>query len=118
MRLVNCVVLDEEAEGLESPPYPGELGQRIFDNVSAEGWQQWLQRQVLIINENQLSTADPQAIELLEQHMLGFLFSEGDLGAMPEGFAPRKSNFSPGNCPSNGACPVRHPRVPKTRNGR
>ena len=90
MRLVNCVVLDEEAEGLESPPYPGELGQRIFDNVSAEGWQQWLQRQVLIINENQLSTADPQAIELLEQHMLGFLFSEGDLGAMPEGFAPRK----------------------------
>ena len=90
MRLVNCVVLDEEAEGLESPPYPGALGQRIFENVSAEGWQQWLQRQVLIINENQLSTADPQAIELLEQHMLGFLFSEGDLGAMPEGFAPRK----------------------------
>ena len=85
MRLVNCVVLDEEAEGLESPPYPGELGQRIFENVSAEGWQQWLQRQVLIINENQLSTADPQAIELLEQHMLGFLFSEGDLGAMSEG---------------------------------
>ena len=80
----------EEADGLESPPYPGELGQRIFENVSADGWQQWLQRQVLIINENQLSTADPEAIELLEQHMLGFLFEEGDLGSVPQGFAPRK----------------------------
>ena len=82
--------MKEEAEGLESPPYPGELGQRIFENVSAEGWQQWLQRQVLIINENQLSTADAQAIELLEKHMLGFLFEEGDLGSVPQGFAPRK----------------------------
>ena len=90
MKRINCVVLKKEAEGLESPPYPGVLGQRIFDKVSAEGWQQWLQRQVLIINENQLSTADPQAIELLEQHMLGFLFGEGDLGTIPEGFAPRK----------------------------
>ena len=90
MRRVNCTVLKEEADGLESPPYPGELGQRIFENVSAEGWQQWLQRQVLIINENQLSTAEPQAIELLEQHMLGFLFEEGDLGSVPQGFAPRK----------------------------
>ena len=90
MRRVNCTVLKEEADGLESPPYPGELGQRIFENVSADGWQQWLQRQVLIINENQLSTADPEAIELLEQHMLGFLFEEGDLGSIPQGFAPRK----------------------------
>ena len=90
MRRVNCTVLKEEADGLESPPYPGELGQRIFENVSAEGWQQWLQRQVLIINENQLSTADPQAIELLERHMIGFFFQEGDLGSVPQGFAPRK----------------------------
>ena len=90
MRRVNCTVLKEDADGLESPPYPGELGQRIFQNVSAEGCQQWLQRQVLIINENQLSTADPQAIELLEQHMLGFLFEEGELGSIPQGFAPRK----------------------------
>ena len=90
MRRVNCVVLHEEAEGLDGPPYPGDLGQRIFESVSVDGWQQWLQRQVLIINENQLSTADSQAIELLEQHMLGFLFGEGDLGTVPEGFAPRK----------------------------
>ena len=87
---IQCVVLNRPAEPMASAPWPGELGQRILREVSKEGWQQWLQRQVLIINENQLSTADPQAIDLLEQHMLGFLFGEGDLGAMPEGFAPRK----------------------------
>jgi len=58
--------------------------------VSAGGWQQWLQRHVLIINLNQLIISDPEAIELLEQHMLGFLFEEGDLGSIPQGFAPRK----------------------------
>lgn len=90
MHMVQCTVLKKQAEGLESPPYPGELGQRIFDNVSAEGWTKWLERQVLIINENQLSSADPQAVELLEAHMMGFLFQEGDLGHLPSGFAPRK----------------------------
>lgn len=90
MHMVQCTVLKKQAEGLESPPYPGELGQRIFDNVSAEGWTQWLERQVLIINENQLSSADPQAVELLEAHMMGFLFQEGDLGHLPSGFAPKK----------------------------
>ena len=90
MRRIHCVVLDAEADALVEPPYPGDLGQRIFDTVSQEGWQQWLERQVLIINENQLSSADPQSIDLVEQHMLGFLFGEGDLGAVPQGFAPSK----------------------------
>ena len=89
-RTVQCVVLKREAEGLEEVPHSGELGLRIYNNVSAQGWQQWLERLQMIINENQLSTADSQAIELLEQHMLGFLFGEGDLGTVPEGFAPRK----------------------------
>ncbi len=89
-RTVNCVVLKREAEGLEKPPHPGPLGQRIYDNVSAEGWTQWLERLVMIINENQLSTADPDAIEVIEQHMLGFLFGEGDLGQLPSGFSPRR----------------------------
>jgi Fe-S cluster biosynthesis and repair protein YggX len=89
-RTVHCVVLKEEAEGLEKPPYPGELGQRIFETVSAEGWKQWLERLVLIINENQISTADPESIDYIEQHMRGFLFGEGDLGQVPEGFQPRK----------------------------
>ena len=83
-------VLGEKADALGTPPYPGLLGQRIFESVSREGWKKWLERQVLIINENQLSSADPQAIEVLEQHMLGFFFGEGDMGDIPQGFAPRK----------------------------
>ena len=90
MPVVYCTVLNREAEGLEKAPYPGSLGERILNNVSKEGWNQWLQRLVLIINENRLSTADPDNIDLIEQHMLGFLFGEGDLGNTPTGFAPRK----------------------------
>ena len=85
-RKVNCVVLGEEAPGLDRVPYPGELGQRIYDNVSAEGWSQWIERQTMIINENGLSTIDPASLEILEQHMLGFIFNEGDMGQRPEGF--------------------------------
>lgn len=85
-RTVNCVVLNEPAEGLDKPPYPGALGVRIYENVSAEGWLKWLQRATTIINENGLSTADPRSLEVLEQHMVGFLFNEGDMGGLPEGF--------------------------------
>ena len=86
--MVQCVVLNREAEGLEAPPHPGELGQRIYENVSAEGWKQWLQRLAAIINENGLNTADPRAMPLIEQHMKGFFFKEGDLGQLPPGFQP------------------------------
>lgn len=89
-RTVQCVVLKEESEGFEQPPYPGELGQRIYDSVSKEGWKKWLERQVLIINENQITTADPKSIAYLEEHMRGFLFGEGELGDLPTGFAPSK----------------------------
>ncbi|MEM7254954.1 MAG: oxidative damage protection protein [Pseudomonadota bacterium] len=85
-KTVQCVVLNEMAEGLEYPPIPGELGERIFENVSAEGWKQWLERLQMIINENQLNTSDPDSIDMLEQHMLGFFFKEGDLGDVPMGF--------------------------------
>ncbi len=85
-RMVDCVVLKREAEGLESPPHPGDIGRRIYENVSKEGWQQWLQRLQMIINENQLNTADTMSIELIEKHMLGFFFDEGDYGGLPQGF--------------------------------
>ena len=85
-RIVQCVVLKREAEGLEKPPHPGELGIRVFENVSKEGWSQWQERLVMIINENGLSTADPSNLELIEKHMLGFFFSEGDYGQLPSGF--------------------------------
>ncbi len=80
------MILGEEAPGLERVPYPGELGQRIYENVSAEGWSRWIERHTMIINENGLSTIDPASLAILEQHMLGFIFKEGDLGQQPEGF--------------------------------
>ncbi|MGD8515227.1 MAG: oxidative damage protection protein [Granulosicoccaceae bacterium] len=85
-RTVQCVVTNKQAEGLDKPPYPGELGQRIYDNVSKEGWQQWLERLTMIINENGLNTADPRSIEVIEMHMRGFFFKEGDMGQLPQGF--------------------------------
>jgi Fe-S cluster biosynthesis and repair protein YggX len=87
-RVVQCVVLKREAEGLDAVPHPGELGQRIFENVSKEGWQQWLERLTMIINENGLNTADPASMSVVEQHMLGFFFGEGELGDLPQGFRP------------------------------
>lgn len=85
-RTVKCVVMGIEAEGLEAPPHPGALGLRIYENVSREGWQKWLERLVLIINENGLSTADEAHLNLIERHMVGFLFGEGDYGQIPAGF--------------------------------
>lgn len=86
-RMVECVVLKREAEGLEAPPHPGEIGRRIYENVSREGWTEWLQRLQMIINENQLNSADPRSLDIIEQHMLGFLFGEGDMGGLPQGFS-------------------------------
>ena len=85
-RLVDCVVFKRESEGMDTPPHPGEIGQRIYETVSIEGWAEWLNRLQMIMNENQLNTADPRSLELIEKHMLGFLFDEGDYGGLPEGF--------------------------------
>lgn len=73
---------------MDTPPYPGELGQRVFETVSKEGWKQWLQRLITIINENGLNSADPQSQELIEKHMRGFFYGEGDYGHLPAGFHP------------------------------
>ena len=88
-RMVFCKVLEKEAPGLETMTYPGEIGERIFNEISDEGWKQWLERLTSIINENSLNTADPASIEVIEQHMLGFLFDEGDQGKLPDGFSPQ-----------------------------
>jgi len=76
-RMVNCTKLNKEAEGLERPPLPGELGQRIFDSVSREAWQQWMGQQTILINENRLSMIDPKAQQFLQVEMKKFLFGEG-----------------------------------------
>jgi len=85
-RIVYCQHLNKEAEGLEFVPMPGDLGIRIYENISNEGWTKWLERLTSIINENGLNTADPASIQIIEQHMLGFLFKEGEMGSLPEGF--------------------------------
>ena len=76
-RMVQCVKLGKEAEGLERPTYPGELGKRIFEHVSKEAWQQWLRHQTMLINEYRLSPIEPKAREFLEQQMEKFFFGEG-----------------------------------------
>ena len=76
-RMVNCVKIGAEAEGLKFAPYPGELGQRIFDNVSQQGWQMWLQHQTMLINEYRLTPIEPRDREILEQEMEKFFFGEG-----------------------------------------
>jgi Fe-S cluster biosynthesis and repair protein YggX len=76
-RMVNCVKLGKEAEGLERPVYPGELGQRIYENVSKEAWQLWMKQQTILINEYRLSVIDPKARKFLEEEMEKFLFGEG-----------------------------------------
>ena len=87
-RKVHCILLDRDADGLEKPPHPGQIGQRIYDCVSREAWQQWLERSVMIINEYQLNSADLAIQELIAKHLPGFLINEGDYGQAPEGFNP------------------------------
>lgn len=76
-RMVNCIKLGKEAEGLDRPPYPGELGQRIFENVSKQAWQAWLQHQTMLINEYRLTPIEPKARQFLEQEMEKFFFAGG-----------------------------------------
>lgn len=76
-RMVNCVLLKKEAEGLDLPPYPGEMGQKIFENVSKEAWQKWVGHQTMLLNEYRLSPIDPKARKFLEEEMEKFLFGEG-----------------------------------------
>jgi len=83
---VQCVVLKIEAEALDAAPHPGELGEKILANVSKDGWSKWLERLSMIINENGLSTADVESIQLIEVHMKGFFFGEGEMGQVPAGF--------------------------------
>ena len=83
-RTVHCVKLDKEAEGLKAPPYPGDLGKRIFENVSQEAWQQWLAHQTMLINEYRLTPIEPKARKFLEEEMEKYFFGKGS--AKPKEF--------------------------------
>jgi Fe-S cluster biosynthesis and repair protein YggX len=85
-RTVQCIKLNKESEGLDFPPYPGELGKKIYENVSKEGWQMWIGQQTMLINENRLSLADPQSQQFLKQELDKFFFGEGS--KPPADFVP------------------------------
>lgn len=85
-RTVQCVRLNKEAEGLDRVPYPGDLGKKVFDNVSKQAWQEWLKHQTMLINEYRLSPVDPKARTFLEEQMEKFFFGEG--AETPPDFKP------------------------------
>ena len=85
-RMVQCVKLGTEAEGLERPTYPGDLGARIYHNVSKEAWQIWLRHQTMLINEYRLTPVDPKARKFLEEQMEEYFFGEGSKA--PDGYVP------------------------------
>ena len=88
-RLVHCSKLGREAEGLDRQPYPGDLGRRIFEQVSKQAWGDWLRHQTMLINENRLSPMDPKARKFLEEQMERYFFGGG--AEMPSGYVPPKA---------------------------
>lgn len=84
-RNVNCIKMGEELEGLDFPPFPGALGQKIYDNISKEAWKQWMAHQTVLINEYRLSSLDPKAQSFLKEEMQKFLFNDEEV-AMPGEF--------------------------------
>lgn len=85
-RMIHCVKLDKEAEGLDFAPYPGELGKRIWENVSKEAWAAWMHQQTMLVNENRLNLADPRARQYLARQMELHFFGEG--ADVAHGFVP------------------------------
>ncbi len=76
-RTVNCIKLGREAEGFDFPPYPGELGKRIFENVSKEAWKAWLEQQKTLMNEKRLNLSEAPARKYLAQQMEAHFFGAG-----------------------------------------
>ena len=85
-RNVHCILLKKEAEGLDYAPYPGELGKRIYQNVSKEAWQQWVAHQTMLINEYRLTPIEPEARKFIEAEMEKFFFGDGS--AKPKEYVP------------------------------
>ncbi|WP_334108890.1 oxidative damage protection protein [Methylobacillus sp.] len=88
-RTVFCIKLGRNADGLDFPPFPGDLGKRIYDNVSKEAWAGWLKHQTMLVNENRLSLADASARKYLAEQTEAYFFGDGADTA--EGYVPPKS---------------------------
>ena len=85
-RMVHCQMLDQELEGLTFQTWPGELGKRIYDNISQQAWAQWMSHQTMLINEHRLSPLNPEHRKFLEGEMEKFFFGEGS--EIPAGYVP------------------------------
>jgi Fe-S cluster biosynthesis and repair protein YggX len=85
-RTIQCIKLKQEAEGLEFPPYPGEMGTKIWQSISKQAWQGWLDVQTRLVNENRLNLADARARKYLKEQMEKYLFEDIDVEA--QGFVP------------------------------
>jgi len=85
-RMVQCIKTGTTAEGLRAPPYPGELGKRIYENVSQQAWRMWLQHQTMLINEYRLTPIEPKARKFLEEEMEKYFFGTGS--DKPKEFVP------------------------------
>ena len=88
-RTVKCVKFGKELPGLDAQPWPGELGKRVFENVSAQAWKMWEERQKMILNEYRLMPWQKEAQELVAKQMEDFFFGEG--AALPPGYVPQQS---------------------------
>ena len=88
-RVVNCVKFQKELPGLDAAPWPGELGQRILQNVSAQAWKLWEDRMKMILNEYRLMPWQKEAQELIAKHMEDFFFGQG--AALPPGYVPQQA---------------------------
>jgi len=85
-RIVHCTLLDEDLPGLTFQTYPGELGKRIYENISQTAWKAWMDHQTMLINENRLSPIDPVHRKFIEEEMGKFFFGGGS--EKPEGYVP------------------------------
>ena len=74
---VQCIKLGHEAEGLAFQVWPGDLGQRIYDNVSQQAWNEWMKHQTMLVNENRINPMDPKGRQFIEQEMEKYFFGEG-----------------------------------------
>ena len=88
MKTVNCIKLNKELEALDRAPYPGELGKKILESVSKEAWQEWLDYQTMLINENSLNLFEESAQSYLKQQMEIYFFSDDDVDKI-DGFIPK-----------------------------
>ena len=88
MTIINCLKLKKKLEGLDYQPYPGDIGKKIQENISAEAWSLWMNHQTMLINEMRLTPVDPKARKFLEEEMEKFFFGDGSQA--PQGFTPEK----------------------------